>query len=50
MKKPHREHERLIRSLIFGLSLSLAIPCSFSLAQAAVGGCVLTFEADIGKG
>jgi len=34
MKKPHREHDRFIRPLIFGLSLFLAIPCSFSLAQA----------------
>jgi filamentous hemagglutinin family protein len=34
MKKPHREHDRFIRPLIFSLSLFLAIPCSFSLAQA----------------
>jgi filamentous hemagglutinin family protein len=34
MKTPHREHDRLGRPLIFGLSLFLAIPCSFSLAQA----------------
>src|SRR4029077_16613894 len=34
MKTPHREHDRVVRLLIFGLSLFLAIPCSFSLAQA----------------
>ena len=34
MEKPHREHDRLIRRFIFGLSLFLAISCSFSLAQA----------------
>ena len=34
MKKPHREHDRLVRPVIFGLSLFLAIPCSFSMAQA----------------
>ena len=34
MKKPHREHDRLTRPLIFGLPLFLAIPCSFSMAQA----------------
>lgn len=34
MKQPHWEHDRLVRPLIFGLSLFLATPCSFSLAQA----------------
>ena len=34
MKNPYWEHERLVRPLLFGLSLFLAIPCSFSLAQA----------------
>ena len=34
MKKLHQEHDRLGRPLIFGLSLFLVIPCSFSMAQA----------------
>jgi filamentous hemagglutinin family protein len=34
MKMPHRAPARFVYHLIFGLSLFLAIPCSFSLAQA----------------
>lgn len=33
MKKPHREHAFMVRPLIFGVALVLAIPCSVSLAQ-----------------